>query len=923
MTISSIQAIQNFHYARLISSDKKSYFQKKIDEHLNSSYIIEAMMRLKSRQILTSANFEHIFNGFMQHIHPDGLAQELIDFTDIMQESTVADPDKTRMMGVIFGDTLAEATPFKTAFHMLLKANIPLQYKSQYCEVICSSPRPIEIADFLIHTHQHIDSKWLEKEDVLALCNGLQKGSYLLKFYLNALSQFYKDELFSNEMRYESVFEIVNSKAPQAIVDALNILKKNALLDHPDKVRYVLKAHSPKSLADVLCFIEKDGTFKDKLLMLMDGFGFNNSHLQNDQKGGLDQFYTYLAQTTKKSFDPFHLVKLLKCLINEELVTRPNDLQYYINLCKYNTSNTLNILRILHNKGFLMSAQKQERVERLFQVITSDEAYGNHSTEAILEAIHALNMLSPEDFESFFTTLLNHRHVNFLLKLVGKYKRLLPERFHWFFNKLLSVSNREEYEFLSHQGKVLNEVKDSGLFNPENENRIYACTGDELRWLSNRTRDGAPLFWRSQQLFNILMDSHYSVDKREQLFLLIRRFPTHGSVIIEHHGIAEHHEICDILVNRLPTHQVTAEFLNHILNIYSQNELTLAVRVQTIVDFLNHGFQQNNYQLQRTPQQNNINYSQSVHGKIMSGTAYYSAKRLRDLYKDKFKVAKGVTEVKRDLLEHTKNSAMLQLKKDASLRCLDNIKNQYFNYIDKKHSGLDINMLLLCCWEAVHDDKHRVQHVDLTTAKDALVEGLYRMQRSYNLNEQDIDDLQTDRTSCQEGAFILLVASLHTIHQSVEIKYITQEQASLKLPAVIKSSVSTYLKKQKERLDKQDFETLLSKLTTDGIEFIWQGIKVQVVHLMLNEFGGIYSNDPENPHFLALINTYIDVDMTQTLNECQTENQASPAQTFGIFAQNQSFMQQGCSSHQPAVSRTTRAREEAESVELLSKRSKP
>ena len=85
---------------------------------------------------------------------------------------------------------------------------------------------------------------------------------------------------------------------------------------------------------------------------------------------------------------------------------------------------------------------------------------------------------------------------------------------------------------------------------------------------------------------------------------------------------------------------------------------------------------------------------------------------------------------------------------------------------------------------AIHDDEKRIGSVEY--AKTQFVEGLCEIQRGYNLSEAGVYQGGEDQFICSMGTFNKLIEKLVSIHPDCQIRFITRETASLKLPIVVR-----------------------------------------------------------------------------------------------------------------------------------------
>lgn len=198
------------------------------------------------------------------------------------------------------------------------------------------------------------------------------------------------------------------------------------------------------------------------------------------------------------------------------------------------------------------------------------------------------------------------------------------------------------------------------------------------------------------------------------------------------------------------------------------------------------------------------------------------------------------------------NSSLKQAQLTAARTCLERILGPDYHFEDTS-SQVSTQQLLVLFWLAIHDQSRR--QGTLEDAQVQLIEGLYEIQRGYNLTEQGIDEGGSDRPICSAGTFNKLVEKLNGIHSEVEVLFITHEVARLKFPNIVKEEAETYLKHSSLSNDAWE------KLKEDGVEVIWEHLKPKVEQRILDEFSPIYE-DRKNTKFNELMaqGIYVDID---------------------------------------------------------------
>ncbi|WP_218814280.1 hypothetical protein [Rickettsiella endosymbiont of Dermanyssus gallinae] len=195
------------------------------------------------------------------------------------------------------------------------------------------------------------------------------------------------------------------------------------------------------------------------------------------------------------------------------------------------------------------------------------------------------------------------------------------------------------------------------------------------------------------------------------------------------------------------------------------------------------------------------------------------------------------------------------VKNKASKRCIKRVIDTNDIFIDPI-SKINFQELLALVFLAIQDDKNRLG--DKEDAYLQFIEGLYEIQRGYNLSETGTDQGGADKPICMAGTFNKLIEKLQSIHLGCEARFITQKIASLKLPAVVHKIVIRYwnlktLSHPKTAEAFLWFTSLVKRITTNFFEKNWSKIKEQVAECMLDEFSSLYPAGMKDPKFIGLI----------------------------------------------------------------------
>lgn len=194
------------------------------------------------------------------------------------------------------------------------------------------------------------------------------------------------------------------------------------------------------------------------------------------------------------------------------------------------------------------------------------------------------------------------------------------------------------------------------------------------------------------------------------------------------------------------------------------------------------------------------------------------------------------------------------LKNAAAKRCLDRIMESEYMYMDT--SDVSIGQLLALAWLAMHDKTKCL--VALDDALALFVEGLYEIQRGYNLDAFGNDDWDEDQSICVAGAFNKIMEKLNGIHVDVAFYYITAAGASAKFPKLAQEHALTYLDSLSNPETAEEYQYIsgiLMEIQTSGtLVSIWAEIRAEVQEKLWDEFHEAYGNVKTDYRFLDLLN---------------------------------------------------------------------
>lgn len=248
----------------------------------------------------------------------------------------------------------------------------------------------------------------------------------------------------------------------------------------------------------------------------------------------------------------------------------------------------------------------------------------------------------------------------------------------------------------------------------------------------------------------------------------------------------------------------------------------------------------------RNTRSRTINEAQSTHTASIHRSVSESALRLKASYGENLVLQKTMMCFQADIDALPNDILPYQVAKRAMARL---IKED--GLFKDPCSDISILELLALAYLAIGDDKKRLGSIE--DAKSQLIQGLYEIQRGYNLNETGVDGGSEDLPICPAGAFNKLLEKLSMIHSDVVLVFVTPELASLKFPRIVKAVAMAYLKKQDAAL----LETI--NANNGAISSIWEAINLEVEDVLWDEFKEAFLNNRADNRFKALINTGVDV----------------------------------------------------------------
>jgi hypothetical protein len=286
-----------------------------------------------------------------------------------------------------------------------------------------------------------------------------------------------------------------------------------------------------------------------------------------------------------------------------------------------------------------------------------------------------------------------------------------------------------------------------------------------------------------------------------------------------------------------------------------------------VVNYLNHA-RRPRARLQRIE---SMNHEQSTHTSSVHRSVSDSARRLKKSYGRGLNIEHTLAQFK-SFLNTLERTSMREIAAKQAILVLTNPIHHFIEPI----SNVSLIELLALAYIAIHDCSKCLAKID--DAKALLVDGLYEIQRGYNIEHQHPDE-EEDLSLCLSGAFNKLMEKLNGIHRDVEICFITHGMATIKFPIIIKQVFMRYLSQLVQVKTAHDYQTslqIIQKLKADqNIEEIWPKIQSAVISELWDEFHEAYYNNSRHPDFNALINSGIYF-TPPDLTEIETKLLASP-----------------------------------------------
>lgn len=240
-----------------------------------------------------------------------------------------------------------------------------------------------------------------------------------------------------------------------------------------------------------------------------------------------------------------------------------------------------------------------------------------------------------------------------------------------------------------------------------------------------------------------------------------------------------------------------------------------------------------------------INDNQSTHTKSVHISSTQTALNLLEDYGEELN-AKTLQKVLQEFLQWS--NGLHIAAKTAANRLIQP------NYYTDQNSNISTRELLGLSWLAIHDTSRSLALLD--DAKKQLANGLWEIQREYNINSRGQDTGGRDKSTCPAGSFNKIIEKLKGVYARAILKFITLGTVSYKLPYKtweIASNFLKYLARPKTMQELSLFIAFLDKLQEQGtVKLLWKSIKHQVAKEMYEEYGSLYKS-PTDPKFIQTI----------------------------------------------------------------------
>ncbi len=307
----------------------------------------------------------------------------------------------------------------------------------------------------------------------------------------------------------------------------------------------------------------------------------------------------------------------------------------------------------------------------------------------------------------------------------------------------------------------------------------------------------------------------------------------------------------------IPPHQHTLENWQRIIQICRANQVNLRVGVIQLKRYIHH-------QLLGIPEEEHtaqdLNTRQSTHTASVHQTVSASATRLQEKYGTR------ITDLNAKLTEVEKWVKAQSDEHAVEKRAIEQLVHAHYDFEDPS-SKINTKTLLALVWEAMHDEDALLQilpPLDASSEKDELqallksaetlfLQGLYDIQRAYNLSDTFEDDKnEHDKKACASGTFNKLIEKLVGVHPLVQIQHITKQGALFKLEPLIHEVASEHLKTHKVE-SVTTFKEAIFKPVRERLLFEYAPGKIALLCEQYKTFDALLASKKDYQTFQALL----------------------------------------------------------------------
>lgn len=274
-----------------------------------------------------------------------------------------------------------------------------------------------------------------------------------------------------------------------------------------------------------------------------------------------------------------------------------------------------------------------------------------------------------------------------------------------------------------------------------------------------------------------------------------------------------------------------------------------------------------------------VNNGQSTHTTSVHRSVSVSAKKLYTQYHNKIDKQDDLESIIQQIKEYVSSQPNSTLPNNTTVavafRCINRLTATNYVFTDTD-SGVSIRQLLALCWIAMHDNKNR--QCSLEDAKQQFLQGLYEIQRGYNLSDSGVDNgAERDVTICTSGTFNKLVNAMQGIHPYCSVIFVSSETIRAKFPLIVKEKAVEYL----QQLNYTNFYHSIEKLKEEqSVEPIWNNIKDSVASALKDEFGDACDGQS---HLTRLMDDLIEFGGSVTLDDHEITKIKAPSSSRQMF----------------------------------------